>query len=178
MEVSTTVADRVTDRQLQEAREGLVRLLHKKRFPREWIEREAPDAMAHAEGTSQHGSPPARKTTPSNLLVVIAYRRAIKTLQKQLSKPTTPIETIFHLKDESSPSPEEEAIRHERQERVRKAMSHLPEQERMLLTLYFYDDMSIREAGRQVGWGKSAANRHHDAALKKLKALLDPSRSA
>ncbi|HEY5943620.1 MAG TPA: sigma-70 family RNA polymerase sigma factor [Solirubrobacterales bacterium] len=175
MEVSTTVADRVTGRQLQEAREGLVRLLHKKRFPREWIEREAPDAMAHATGDFAARLAAGKEDDTVNLLVVIAYRRAIKTLQKQLSKPTTPIEAIFHLEDESSPSPEEEAIRRERQKRVRKAMSHLSEQERALLTLRFYDDINIREAGRQVGWGKSAANRHYGAAMEKLKAQLDPS---
>lgn len=109
------------------------------------------------------------------LLVVIAYRRAVNMLQAQLTKPTAPIETVFHLADESTPSPEEETVRHDLQERVSKAMSHLPEQERMLLILCYYDSMSIREAGRQVGWGKSAADRHHRAALEKLKALLDPS---
>jgi DNA-directed RNA polymerase specialized sigma24 family protein len=56
-----------------------------------------------------------------------------------------------------------------------KAMSHLPEWERVLLTLCYYDGMSIREAGRQVGWGKSTADRHHRAGLERMKELLDPS---
>jgi RNA polymerase sigma factor (sigma-70 family) len=176
MEVSAAVADRVADRQLQEAREGLVRLLHKKRFPREWIERHVPDAMGQAQMDLAARLAAGKEDDTVNLLVVIAYRRAVKMLRAQLAKPTASIETVFHLTDESSPSPEEEAIRHERQERLMKAMGHLPEQERELLTLRYYDSMSIREAGRLVGWGKSAADRHHHAALKKLKALLDPSR--
>lgn len=91
-------------------------------------------------------------------------------LRAQLAKPTAPIETAIHLTDESSPSPEEEAIRHEPQERVSKAMGHLPEQERELLIFRYYDSMSIREAGRLVSWGKSAADRHHHAALKKTES--------
>jgi RNA polymerase sigma factor (sigma-70 family) len=174
MTASTLVANRVTSQQLHEAREGLIRLLHKKRFPREWIDRETPDVMAHAVADFSARLAAGKNDDTANLLVVIAYRRAIKTLENQLTKPTTPIETIFHLADESSPSPEEEAIQQERQERIQKAMSHLSEQERALLTLHFYEDISIRRAGRQVGWGKSTANRHHQAALKKLKALLDP----
>ncbi len=175
MERTAKTADRITDQQLLEARRGLVRLLHKKRFPREWIEREAPDAMAHAEGDFAARLAAGKEDDTVNLLVVIAYRRALKMLRAQLTKPTTSIETIFHLADESTPSPEEEAIRHDLQERVSEAMGHLPEKERRLLTLCFYDEVSVREAGRQVGWGKSSADRHHRAALKKLKELLAPS---
>jgi len=174
MERTAKTADRITDQQLLEARKGLVRLLHKKRFPREWIEREAPDAMAHAEGDFAARLAAGKEDDTVNLLVVIAYRRAMKMLGAQRAKPTISIETVFHLADESTPSPEEEAIRHDRQERVVEAMSHLPERERMLLKLRYYDGMSIREAGRRVGWGKSSADRHHRVALAQLKALLDP----
>ncbi|HEU5252086.1 MAG TPA: sigma-70 family RNA polymerase sigma factor [Solirubrobacterales bacterium] len=174
MDASTSAAGRITDQQLREAREGLIRLLHKKRFPREWIERHVPDAMGQAEVDFSARLAAGKEDDTVGLLVVIAYRRAVKMLRAQLAKPTASIETVFHLADDS-PSPEEEAIRHELQERVTKAMSHLPEPERVLLTLCYRDSMSIREAGRQVGWGKSVANRRHRAALEKLKASLDPS---
>ncbi|MFL5832687.1 MAG: RNA polymerase sigma factor [Solirubrobacterales bacterium] len=174
MDASTSAADRITGQQLREAREGLTRLLHKKRFPREWIEREVPDAIAEAEKDFAARLAAGKEDDIVNLLVVIAYRRAIKMLRAQLAEPTTSIETVFHLRDESTPSPEEEAIRHDQNERVMEAMGHLPERERMLLTFCYYDDMSIREAGRKVGWGKSSADRHHRAALEKLRALLDP----
>ncbi len=176
MDASTSVADRITGQQLRESRDGLTRLLHKKRFPREWIEREAPDAMAEAEKDLAARLAAGKEDDVVNLLVVIAHRRAIKMLHAQLAKPTTSIETVFHLADESTASPEEEAIRHDLRERVMEAMSHLPERERMLLTLCYSEGMSIREAGRHVGWGKSSADRLHRAALEKLKAMLDPSR--
>ncbi len=165
MDASTSAADRITGRQLQEAREGLTRLLYRKRFPREWIERAAPDAMAEAEKDFATRLAAGKRDDAVNLLVVIAYRRAIKILRAQLARPSTSIETVFHLADESTPSPEEEVILRDQHERVMEAMRYLPDRERMLLIFCYYDGMSIREAGRHVGWAKSSANRHHRAAL-------------
>ena len=54
-------------------------------------------------------------------------------------------------------------------------MQHLPSKEAQLLALIYYEDCSIREAGRQLGWRKSAADRHHAAAMAKMLALIgDP----
>jgi len=167
----------VSERQLLEAEDGLIRLLHAKRFPREWIEHHAPEAMAQAR-TDFAARLAAKKPVDATvgLLVVIAYRRALKILRsEQSSPPPTSIESFFHLADDSVPTPEEEAIGHDREERVAKAMSHLPEREQRLMSLVYFDGMSIRAAGRRLGWGKSVANRHHKAAIDRLEAMLDRS---
>lgn len=179
METSAKVANPISNQQIRKAEDGVARLLYKKRFPREWIERHLPDVMAHAHADFAMRLAAGQEDDTVNLLVVIGYRRAIKVLRSQLSRPPiTSIETLFNLADESTPTPEEEAIQHDRQDRVKKAMSHLPQQERELLALHFYEDLSIREAGRHVGWGKSAANRHYHAAEAKLRALFDGDRLA
>jgi len=166
----------VTDEHLHEAEQGLIRLLHSKRFPREWVERHVPEVMAQARTDFAARLAAGREDKTVNLLVVIGYRRALKLLSSQAGKPaTTSLETVFHLADETTPTPEEEAIEHDREERVAKAMSHLPERERMLMALVYFEGMSIRAAGRRLGWGKSVANRHHQAALERLNAMLDRS---
>lgn len=176
MEAATTRRHEVTDEELREAEKGLVRLLHAKRFPREWIERNVPDVMAQARTDFAARLAAGKEDDTVNLLVVIGYRRAVKVLDAQLSGPsTTSIETVFHLADESTPGPEEEAIDHDRQERVVKAMAHLPERERKLMAFVYFDGKSVRDAGRRLGWGKSSADRHHQAALEKLHELLDRS---
>ncbi len=176
MELATMRRREVTDEELREAEEGLVRLLHKKRFPREWIERNVPDAMAQARTDFAARLAAGKEDDTVNLLVVIGYRRAVKVLDAQLAgPPTTSIETVFHLADESTPTPEEEAIDHDREERVLKAMAALPERERALMALVYFDGKSVRDAGRRLGWGKSSADRHHRSALEKLHELLDRS---
>ena len=109
-----------------------------------------------------------------NLLVVIGYRRALKILTSEKSRPPiASLETVFHLADDSTATPEEVAIDHDTQARVAKAVGHLPERERELINLVYFEEMSTRAAGRQLGWGKSAADRHHHAASKRLRAMLD-----
>jgi RNA polymerase sigma factor (sigma-70 family) len=166
----------VRDCQLREAEEGLVRLLYAKRFPREWIERHAPEAMAQARTDFAARLAAGHEDETVRLLVVIAYRRALKVLRSERTRPqTTSIETMFHLADEDTPTPEQETIDRDRQERVVKAMGRLPERERKLMALVYFENMSIRAAGRRLGWGKSVASRHHQAALERLKAMLDRS---
>jgi RNA polymerase sigma factor (sigma-70 family) len=176
MEARTNSRQAVTAEELREAEKGLVRLLHAKRFPREWIERNVPDVMAQARTDFAARLAAGKKDETVNLLVVIGYRRAVKVLDAQLAAPsTTSIETVFHLADESAPTPEEEVIEHDREERVVKAMAHLPDRERKLMALIYFDGRSVRDAGRRLGWGKSSADRHHRAALEKLHELLDRS---
>src|ERR1700750_3294916 len=81
-----------------------------------------------------------------NLLVVLGYRRAVKALHAELSRPsTTSLEEVFHLADDSTPTPEEEAIHHDLQEQIVGAMAQLPERERKLLALVYSDEKSIRD---------------------------------
>jgi RNA polymerase sigma factor (sigma-70 family) len=176
MEAAITRRREVTDEELREAEKGLVRLLHKKRFPREWIEQNVPDVMAQARTDFAARLAAGKEDDTVNLLVVIGYRRAVKVLDLQLSRPsTTSIETVFHLADESTPSPEEEAIEHDREEKVLKALESLPDRERKLMAFVYFEGKSVRDAGRRLGWGKSSADRHHQAALERLHGLLDRS---
>lgn len=176
MEVLSSRDDKLTSEQMREAEAGLIRMLRAKRFPREWIERQVPDVMAQAYSDLAVRIAAGREDETVNLLVVIAYRRALKVLTKQLAHPpTASIENVFHLADESGPSPEREVIEDDRRARLVGAMRHLPARDRKLLALVYFGEMSVRQAGRRLGWGKSAADRHHQAALGRLRALVgDP----
>lgn len=176
MEAAARVDKRITDAQLREAERRLIGFLHSKHFPREWIKSHVPEVMAWARSDFAARLAAGREDETVNLLVIIGYRRALKVLRGDHSgPPTTSIENLYHVADESTPGPEEEAIEHDRQERVMKAMSRLPERERKMLALVYYEGMSIRQAGLKVGWKKSVADRHHKAALARLEALLDRS---
>ncbi|HXR59981.1 MAG TPA: hypothetical protein VN732_01515 [Solirubrobacterales bacterium] len=60
-------------------------LLHAKRFPREWIERHVPDVMAQARSDFAVRLAAGKEDDTVNLLVVIAYRRAVKSRRLALS---------------------------------------------------------------------------------------------
>jgi RNA polymerase sigma factor for flagellar operon FliA len=55
---------------------------------------------------------------------------------------------------------------------IREALQKLPEQERTLLDLYYYKDMTLEEAGQQIGLSKSWASRLHARAIQRLQKLV------
>jgi len=87
--------------QLREAEAGLIRLLSAKRFTRDWIERQVPEAMAQAQEDLAARIAAGREDETVGLLIVIAYRRALKALSEERSRPkSVPVEEIFDLVDE------------------------------------------------------------------------------
>lgn len=170
---AATKQKQVTDQQLREAEEGLIRLLHAKNFPREWIRETAPEIMSQARTDFAARLAVEQVDNAVNLLVVIAYRRAIKFVRSERARPKeTSIENFFHLADEATPTPEQETLDHDRQETLVRAMRELPERDRKLLALIYFRDMEIGVAGRRLGWSKASATRHHQAALERLRELV------
>ncbi len=170
---AATKQKQVTDQQLLEAEEGLIRLLHAKHFPPAWIKESVPEIMSQARTDFAARLAVEQVEDAVSLLVVIAYRRAIKFVRSERARPReTSIENFFHLADESTPTPEQETLDHDRQVTLVKALRELPERERKLLALIYFKDMQIGEAGRRLGWAKASATRHHQAALERLRELV------
>lgn len=178
--MNPTLTEPVAPEDLEKARRDFRRMLRCKRLSRRWIEEHAEDLLAQAqveyaarlaEGKAAH--------SVVGWLVNGAWWRAQDLLESQGRKePTCSIEAAFHLADESEEGPERAALRHDRAERLRGALSELPEKDRRLLALVYFGGESIRAAGRTLGWQKSAADRHHGEALERLRHLLGDDRSA
>src|SRR4051794_33556321 len=151
----------------------------RKKFSAVWIAENARDVLGQANmeyAEWLEDNPPARN--PVGWLLNCAYRRAQNLLDSQTRKPSeASLEAVFHLADEATPSPEQQALDRDRHRRLREMLNFLPEKECALLALVYFEDHSIREAGRKVGWQKSAADRHHDRAMEKLRALVGDDRS-
>jgi RNA polymerase sigma factor (sigma-70 family) len=175
---ATSSRQGVTSAQMREAERGLKLMLGAK-FPRVWIAEHAAEVLGQAHVEYQvwlEKNPPARN--PIGWLLTCAYRRALNVRDSERRRPSVaPLDAVFHLADESTPTPEQEAIDRDRQKRLHEALSHLPEKEVKLLALVYFEDHSIREAGRKLGWQKSAADRHHATAMAKLRALVGEDRS-
>jgi RNA polymerase sigma factor for flagellar operon FliA len=83
-----------------------------------------------------------------------------------------PFEVLDSLADEEAPHPEEEIERRWRSERVRKALATLPELERRVLELYYYEDESFAGISARMGMCKPWAFRLHARALRMLREAL------
>lgn len=169
--------DAVTGAHLREAQRALIAMFRSKGFPVAWVNRNVVDLLAQAslEYTVWLESHQPEEN-PVGWLVTCAYRRGLNLLSSQGRRPgSTSIDAVFDLADTSTPDPEQQALDDERQERLRAALGCLPQRERKLISLVYFEDHSVREAGRRLGWRKSAADRHHQAALERLSAVVDRS---
>ena len=63
-------------------------------------------------------------------------------------------------------------LRGEMQERLAEAIEHLPERERLVMTLYYYEEMTMREIGLALGVVESRVSQMHASAVVHLRAEL------
>ncbi len=164
---------------LREAERGFLALLRAKRFPRAWIDKNAIDLLAQAASEyaawlKDHKAEP----NPVGWLITCAYRRAVNLLDSESRRPpTTSLDAVIDHGDQRTPTPEQEALANDRQRRLREALHCLPARDRRLISLVYFEDRTVREAGRRLGWRKSAADRHHQAALERLRAIVGDDRA-
>ena len=77
----------------------------------------------------------------------------------------------LQIRDESI-SPEERVELTELKQRVRVAIEKLPDNERKLLIVYYYEGKTLEEAGTAISQSKSWASRLHARAIERLKTFL------
>ncbi|MFP5206352.1 MAG: FliA/WhiG family RNA polymerase sigma factor, partial [Acidobacteriota bacterium] len=63
-------------------------------------------------------------------------------------------------------------LRGELEDRLTEAITHLPERERLVMTLYYYEEMTMREIGLALGVVESRVSQVHASAVVHLRAAL------
>lgn len=78
----------------------------------------------------------------------------------------------FQIADDTRPSVDQSIEVEQARRLVSEAVEKLPDQERTLLTLYYYKEQSLEEVGKVLGLSKSWTSRLHTRAVEKLGRLL------
>ena len=78
----------------------------------------------------------------------------------------------LQIQDEAATNRFNEVEEGQNKQIVRECIAKLPEQEKQLLELYYYDELSLQEVGERLGLSKSWTSRLHARALDKLQRLL------
>jgi len=69
--------------------------------------------------------------------------------------------------------PEDELNRGEVNDQIARALGSLPEKERLVLSLYYYEELTMREVGDVLGVTESRVSQLHAKALGRLKSRMD-----
>lgn len=104
-------------------------------------------------------------------LLEIAGRSYVVSLDEVLSFEEGEIPREELLEDDS-PDPLEMIEQAEEAERVTRALESLSERERLLLTLYYYEGLTLKEIGKVLGVTESRVSQLHGKSLSLLRALL------
>jgi RNA polymerase sigma factor for flagellar operon FliA len=85
----------------------------------------------------------------------------------------TSLEAAAHATDERLPPPDEQLQVVAMQARARKAMEKLPERERRMIQLHYFEGRNIDEVSREMGLSKSWGSRLHTRAVNRLREILE-----
>jgi RNA polymerase sigma factor for flagellar operon FliA len=76
------------------------------------------------------------------------------------------------IEDETGPRPEASLDQTETREALADAIARLPEREKLVVTLYYYEELTLREIGEVLGVTESRVSQLHTKAILRLKARL------
>ena len=79
------------------------------------------------------------------------------------------------IEDASGPRPAEALDETETREALAEAIARLPEREKLVVTLYYYEELTLREIGEVLGVTESRVSQLHTKAVLRLKARLSGS---
>jgi RNA polymerase sigma factor FliA len=79
---------------------------------------------------------------------------------------------IDTIEDTEAPAPESSLAATELKEALGEAIARLPEREKLVVTLYYYEELTLREIGEVLGVTESRVSQLHTKAVLRLKARL------
>jgi RNA polymerase sigma factor FliA len=69
-------------------------------------------------------------------------------------------------------NPFEEASRHDLRDQINKALDHLSENEKQVLTLYYFEELNLKEIGKRLSLSESRVCQLHSRALAQLRQTM------
>jgi RNA polymerase sigma factor for flagellar operon FliA len=88
------------------------------------------------------------------------------------------IALIDTIEDTDAPDPQSSLSQTEMKEAIADAIARLPEREKLVVTLYYYEELTLREIGEVLGVTESRVSQLHTKAILRLKARLSGSARA
>ena len=83
-----------------------------------------------------------------------------------------PVALIDTLPDPGAAEPQAAMAHTELREALGEAIARLPEREKLVVTLYYYEELTLREIGEVLGVTESRVSQLHTKAILRLKARL------
>ncbi|MBS1881166.1 MAG: sigma-70 family RNA polymerase sigma factor [Actinobacteria bacterium] len=169
-----TQPEELTRAQMDAARKAFRGKLLRLRYSPQFIVNNADEllAIAHSE-YARAVAKGVEVEDPVAWTIHCAWRRTQNLLQAESIRPrSVSSEQIGELIDDGGTDLEEQALEVDRARKVREAVAKLDDDQRKVIALTFFEDMSVREAARHLGCSASSVQHRRETALRTLRRFL------
>ena len=115
--------------------------------------------------------------TPEKVEEIMSHDTGIDSIYDKKGSSDDSLEIIDTIADERSENPDEELEKKDSKKELEAALRRLPERERMLLVLYYHQNLTLKEIGDVMNVSESRVCQLHSQAIMKLRNLLSSKRS-
>jgi RNA polymerase sigma factor (sigma-70 family) len=169
-----TQSDELTRAQMEAARRAFRGKLLRLRYSPQFIVNNSDELLAIAH--SEYARAVAKGVEiedPVAWTIHCAWRRTQNLLQAESVRPrSVSSEQVAELVDDGGNDLEEQALEQDRARKIREAVAKLDDDQRKVIALTFFEDMSVREAARHLGCSASSVQHRRETALRTLRRFL------
>ena len=114
---------------------------------------------------------------PEKVSQLLSDDTTITSLYDKRGNTEDSVEIIDTIQDENKLNPQEKAEEQNVKQELEKALRRLPERERIIMVLYYQENMTLKEIGATINMSESRVCQIHAQAIMKLKNILSENRS-
>ena len=111
------------------------------------------------------------------LEAILADEMQVSSIYDKKGSSEESVEIIDTIQDNNSKNPLEQLVDKDVKQELQLALRRLPERERMIMVLYYHENMTLKEIGETIAISESRVCQLHAQAIMKLKNILSSSRS-
>lgn len=115
---------------------------------------------------------------PEKVVQILSEDATITSIYDKKGSADDSIEIIDTIEDSNRLNPQEQAEENSVKQELQRALTRLPERERIIMVLYYQENMTLKEIGETINMSESRVCQLHAQSIMKLKNILSESRSA
>ena len=115
---------------------------------------------------------------PDKITQLLSEDTVITSIYDKKGATEDSVEIIDTIEDTNKLTPHEHAEENNVKQQLEKALMRLPERERIIMVLYYQENMTLKEIGETINMSESRVCQLHAQGIMKLKNILSENRSA
>jgi RNA polymerase sigma factor FliA len=114
---------------------------------------------------------------PEKVTQILSEDTTMTSLYDKKCSTDDSVEIIDTIQDTNKLNPQEQAEEQNVKQELEKALRRLPERERIIMVLYYQENMTLKEIGQTINMSESRVCQLHAQAIMKLKNILSENRT-